>query len=452
MRARVFNLLLLVVVLALPHPLAAEIGAIDVAPAATLLLPYFEVDLTDYPSTVPPGITTLFSLNNASDAPALAHVTFWTDLSVPTLDFNVFLTGWDVVTINLRDVFKNGIVPVTSHINTAISPRGVFSLTTNPVSGVGPGSTSCDGNFPLPPVPPILLQHIRAAHTGKASPLVFSGLCSGIDHDDVDPNGGPIEIARGYITIDVVNFCTLDFPGDVGYWISGGLGTGSNVNQLWGDFFFVNAQQGFAQGENLVHIEADNSLGAANYTFYRRYSGGPDQREGLGSTFAVRYIDGGAFAGGTDIIVWRDSKTIVAPFSCNLTAPSPFPLAHNQIVIFDEAENPEVPEASPFSPAIPGDVLLPFPWETTRTPINGPDLPVANPFGWLYLNLNNNVVGSLVPFEPLMQNWVMVLMEADGQFSIGYDAMPFDNVTDPVLATDIELPVCDGAPDPAACN
>ena len=48
---------------------------------ATLLLPYFEVDLSN-----PSGTTTLFSINNASASAAVAHVTLWTDESIPTLE------------------------------------------------------------------------------------------------------------------------------------------------------------------------------------------------------------------------------------------------------------------------------------------------------------------------------------------------------------------------------
>ena len=425
--------------LALGGQAFAVIGTIDDVPAATLLLPYFEVDLDD-----PTALTTLFSINNASAAPAIAHVTLWTDLSVPTLDFNVFLTGYDVATFNLRDLFTTGSVPQTSHSNTTISPRGVFSLTTNPISGVGPGSTSCTGQLPLPNLPATLLNHIRAAHTGQASPIVFGGACSGVDFGD--------NVARGYITIDNVNFCSLDFPGDPGYFIPGGVGVANNINQLWGDYFYVNSAQNFAQGETMVHLEASNGLGAANYTYYRRYSGGADQREGMGSTFAVRYLNGGAFTGGTDLLVWRDSKRTIAPFSCALIAPTPYPLGQEQIVIFDEQENPEVPETSPFSPAIPGDDLIPFPWEANRAVVGGPDFPVNPDFGWLYLNLNTNVAASQVPFEPITQNWVTAVMDADGRFSVGFDAIQLDNVTDPALATDIILPVCDGAPDPAACT
>jgi hypothetical protein len=431
---------ILALCLAVTAPLEAEIGTVDLVPAASLLLPHFEVELSDDSWN-----TTLFSINNASATPAIAHVTLWTDLSVPTLDFNVYLTGYDVVTFNLRDLFTTGTLPSTSHNSTAISPVGSFSLVTNPLSGVGPGSTSCNEQLPLPPLPAILLDHIRAAHTGQSSPVVFNGLCSGIDHGD--------EVVRGYITIDSVNFCSLAFPDSVGYWLPGGQGVGNNLNVLWGDAFYVDETQGYAQGWPLVHIEADNNLGPANYTFYRRYSGGSDQREGLGNQFATRFLNGGAFDGGTDLIVWRDSKRSIAPFSCALTAPAPFPLSTDQIVIFDEEENPDTPETSPFSPPIPGASLLPFPWESQRVQLDDSDaFPLPVDFGWLYLNLNNAVAGSQVPFEPLMQNYVQTVMSANNRFSVGFDAIQLGNVTDPASAGDVFLPICDGAPDPPACD
>jgi hypothetical protein len=434
MKGRIVWLAIGLAALAAPA-LEAAIGAIDEVPAATLLLPYFEVDLRD-----PYWNTTLFSINNASAAPAIAHVTLWTDLSVPTLDFNVYLTGYDVQTINLRDVFDTGTVPVTSDL----SPVGVFSLDSNPVSGVGPGAPGCDDGLPEGALPAILLDHIRAAHTGQPSPVVFGGLCSGVDYGD--------NVARGYITVDNVNSCSREFPGTAGYFVAGGAGAGANnVNQLWGDYFFVNSTHNFAQGLSLVHLEASNALGAGNYTFYRRYDpAGADQREGLASTFAVRYAAGPPFSD-TDLLVWRDAKRPIAPFLCG-TTPPPFPLSEDQIVIFDEAENPDVPETSPFSPPLPGVSLLPFPWESNRTRVNGTSLPVPYSFGWLYLNLNSTVAGSQVPFEPVTQNWVSVLMEAAGRFSVGYDGMAFDNVTDPAEVGDVLLPICDGDPDPTACG
>src|SRR5258708_1840618 len=74
-------------------------------PAATLLVPYFEVDLND-----PSGRTTLVSVNNAAPRPTLARMVLWTDWGIPTLAFDVYLTGYDVQTFNLRDAF-NGQPP-----------------------------------------------------------------------------------------------------------------------------------------------------------------------------------------------------------------------------------------------------------------------------------------------------------------------------------------------------
>src|SRR5512142_3069281 len=73
---------------------------IGTAPAATLLLPYFQVDL----GTAGTGRTTIFSVTNVSPYSQIAHVTVWTDWSYPVLDFNIFLTGYDVQPINLYDV------------------------------------------------------------------------------------------------------------------------------------------------------------------------------------------------------------------------------------------------------------------------------------------------------------------------------------------------------------
>src|SRR5437764_8802337 len=71
---------------------------IGVAPAATLLLPYFEVDVTNRTQT------TLFTITNVSRYPQIAHVTLWTDFSFPVLDFNIFLTGYDVQRISMQQV------------------------------------------------------------------------------------------------------------------------------------------------------------------------------------------------------------------------------------------------------------------------------------------------------------------------------------------------------------
>src|SRR5687768_1124393 len=80
---------------------------IIVAPAATLLLPIFDVDLKPGRDR---GSDTLFTIMNVSAVPQIAHVTLWTDWAFPVLNFNVFLTGFDVQTISLYDLLVRGVV------------------------------------------------------------------------------------------------------------------------------------------------------------------------------------------------------------------------------------------------------------------------------------------------------------------------------------------------------
>ncbi|HKI85993.1 MAG TPA: hypothetical protein VKA53_04530, partial [Thermoanaerobaculia bacterium] len=121
MTKKVVALLAVAALVALVGPAFSATCTMDQVPAATLLLPYFQVDLSS--ST---GVDTLFSINNASAAPQVVHVTLWTDESIPTIDFDIYLTGYDVQTINLRDIF-NGNLPVTAvadiDANDTISPN-----------------------------------------------------------------------------------------------------------------------------------------------------------------------------------------------------------------------------------------------------------------------------------------------------------------------------------------
>jgi hypothetical protein len=412
-------------------PARAVICTIDDVPAATLLLPYFEVNLDDMW-----GVDTVFSVNNASATAVLAHVVVWSDLSVPVLDFNIYLTGYDVQTVNLRDVL-HGTLPRTASdgqdLTDTISPQGAFSQDIN--------FASCTGLLPAPQLPASFVEHLQLSLTGKASP-VLGGRCAGLSYGD--------NIARGYITIDTVNNCTLRFPGDPGYFAAGGTGDATNQNVLWGDYFYVTDGQNLASGNTLVHIEAApgtgtsafNTYGAntetstpGQYTFYGRYVGwtAADNREPLTTNFAVRYLNGGVFDGGTSLQVWRDSKVNQAPFACPVVAgarPAWYPLGQESIVIFDEEEQPQVPQSFPVSPQPPQEGLVPFPAEAQRTQVGGVTLPVPFNFGWLYLNLNTTVpaAGSNPPEDPTSaQAWVTAEMDAQGRFSVGFPAIQLDS-------------------------
>jgi hypothetical protein len=439
--------LALLAALALAVPASAEICTIDDVPAATLLLPYFEVSL-DAP--VGWGKHTLFSINNASNVAAVAHVTLWTDQSIPTLDFDVYLTGYDVQTINLYDIFAFGNLPRTADDGAdtldTISPQGALSQDINFPGSSGP----CVAAYTNPVLDSTRLVNLRAAHTGKNAPAY--GGCLGANYGD--------NVARGYVTVDSVTQCNLLFPSSATYF-SGGIAATRNI--LWGDYFYVTEMMNLPEGETLVHVEScvgGSTLpqyigyvgnGAGNcpfapgeYTFYGRYAAvaGQDQREPLSTTFATRYINGGLFDGGTDLVVWRDSKTIPTgangPHSC-AGNPSWFPLNQSDVVAFDEQENPT-------DLCFTGDVVSPplggaetcFPLETQRVSLSGGNLIGSDPtpptpFGWMYLNLNTTVAGITYPAaDPaIAQAWVTTLMDAEGRFGVGFDAIQLDSACAP---------------------
>jgi hypothetical protein len=396
-------------------PAAAVIGTVDDVPSATLLVPYFEVDLDNSN-----GITTLFSINNASATAVLAHVTVWSTWSIPVIDFDVYLTGYDVQTVNLRDIFVNGILPNTASAGQdptdTISPQGDVSQDIN--------FASCNGFLPyqVPAVSTNFRTHLQAILTGKKSPV--DGTCAGTNYGD--------NIARGYVTVDTTNACSLLFPSSTGYFVSGGGGIATLQNVLWGDYFYVNPGQNFAQGETSVHVEASATLLATpgEYTFYGRYVGGTaaDNREPLATTFAVRYLSGGGFDGGTDLLVWRDSK--FPPGASCTTGPNFGELFEQQIVVFDEFENPlTVVTGGPSGEPTPGAQCT-FCDEAQRVPVGGDGITTNADFGWLYLNLNHATTLDAVlgpGYINIAQAWVTAVMDAEGRFSVGFDAIQLDN-------------------------
>ena len=385
-----------------PAIVRAEACKLDTPPAATLLLPYFEVDLSRSD-----GITTLFSIGNATSSATLAHVTLWTDLGVPTLNFNVYLTGWDIETLNVRDILA-GILPRTASDGQdptdGISPQGQYSQDIN--------FSSCQGILPLPPIPPTLIEHLRAAHTG-ASSAILNG-CSGRALGD--------NRARGYITVDAVNSCTLLFPSDPGYFGPGGVASSANV--LFGDYFIVDSPQNAARGDELVRIEAFPGRFRPNEsTFYGRFRYGGstnyqavDDREPLATTWATRFLEGGVFDAGVSFVVWRDPGVPTAPFPCNSV---PQLQGLESVIAFDEEENAELP--TPCNIVCP-PVTTPILFPAVSQRVSGLDKISSFAFGWLGVQFGQQSLSA-----PGRQGWMGVELEASGRFSVGLVASPLDS-------------------------
>jgi hypothetical protein len=256
---------------------------ITVSPAATLLLPAFDVNVSGV------GETTLFTITNVSNSPQIAHVTVWTDWAYPVLTFNVFLTGYDVQTISLYDVIGRGVVAPGAARPNATIPANVAD------SGSEPGFNHTNPNIPDRNVLPrgsCLGATFPGTLTPELTAAVRSALTTGLYGVGGMPSGcGTTRVggthfnARGYVTVDVVADCTSTLPTDPAYYSTQILFD----NVLIGDYQQVNFDPtvgNFAAGEPMVHIRAIPEGGLAGsapatnlpYTFYDHYTRKPIAR------------------------------------------------------------------------------------------------------------------------------------------------------------------------------
>jgi hypothetical protein len=418
---------------------------------AALLLPYFEVDLTN-----PTGMDTIFTINNMGSTTfysgtgdpqgptaVLAHVVIWSDLGVPVFNFNVYLTGLDVARVDLRSVLT-GSLPQSASAGQdptdTISPKGPLSQDIN--------FASCNTSIGYTPpinawsqLPPGALtaaqiNNLQTSLTGQPSVNV-SSLCAGLNHSD--------NIARGYVTVDTVNNCTSRFPGDSGYLGASGSGDVTNQTQITGEVFYVDQLHAIARSDNLVHIHASYTdplvTTSGNYTFYGRYDGftAIDNRQPLATNFGARFVNGN-FTGSpmpipsspvwgmppaspppglSSVIVWRDSKVAQTYFSCG-NIPSWYPLGQEALMAFDEQEHVQSLSGTP------------FPAATQIVPLGGSVVPVSFAAGWLFLDLNATVTGQVggQTDTAAAQGWVQVIEQNGSQiFNLIHRAQQMDSAT-----------------------
>jgi hypothetical protein len=431
--------------------------------AATLLLPYFEVDVNQTNRGL--AQTTLFTVTNTSSFPQIAHVTVWTDWSYPVLDFNIFLTGYDVQAINLYDVFVSGVVapPSGTTSSETANPSGAFSELNNS----NPNFSSNIGCGTLPgQLPNGLVADVRTALTTGAYP---TGGCARIGNTHAN--------AIGYLTVDVANNCSTSLPTNTSYY------TGEILydNVLVGDYQQVNPNPttgNYAGGNPMVHIRAIPEGGPAGtpvvvnlpYTFYDRYTPTgaktADRRQPLPGVFAARYIQGGAGGFNTNLKIWREGVT-GATLTCSAYVPNSV-LFINNITRFDEHENPTTSGGGQVcSPCGPGVQTLPETSANSTSASVFPNISTAagDVAGWMYMNLSNNAqaasgtAGAITNFATLSaqragfgqgggttyilpngsttavfpgagvgggratsQNWVISSLFAEGRYSVDFDA------------------------------
>ncbi|MGZ5434046.1 MAG: hypothetical protein ACXWH7_14075, partial [Thermoanaerobaculia bacterium] len=393
---------------------------IALLPAATLLLPYFEVDLED-----PRGETTIFTVTNVSPRDEIARVTLWTDYAFPVITFNLYLTGYDVQSINLYDVIARGFVAPDEGTGTRVTKRGRdsernFALDLGECARL-PGR-----------LPEVFVVRMQSAFLEGTVPDLG-------DLDGCNNVGGEHDNAVGYATIDLVRNCATNNPFAAEYWTEDIAWN----NVLIGDSNQVHSTNDYAQASPLVHIRAVPEGGTAaervglprKYdagfprTFYARFlpqqMAKLDGRQPLPAVFAARWIDGGPSGFQTFLNIWREGTT-TAGRSCSQWDNNV--QEYVEIVSFDEAENAvsDVP-MSCACPPLTDEFMLPA---TSRTPVTDaghfPQHPNGAIAGWMVLNLDPD------PYTAgVTSNWVVSSMRAEGRYSVDIEAGALGNGCSP---------------------
>lgn len=366
-----FSVLIVLALLAVAGTGYAVTCAYDNVPAATLLVPYWKVSLngaTDVP--IPPGgVDTLVSIVNVSTPGVIAHVTVWNKYSKAVIDFNIPLTGKDTVSFSMRDIMNGKLSPNFPQYGIApylTDPCGLLNpglATVKYVPSIGWGSTqfirfshpdAISGTNLGTDVVRSISQYNGVYNTatgtyavadaigGLFRPTVWHSLdqsgdvtawtaSSGtniLDSDNPQCGWAASDSSykadlSGYLTIDVVNYCTNFFPDQPDFYdkdaiaTAGWAGAGFTYtpNCLIGDVFYVDsaANGGNISGDPAVPIEFDIRLpftgGAATpvqKTFFGKFVAsttptqcGTGETTGVGCTIfpQATYAPGFVFAG-----------------------------------------------------------------------------------------------------------------------------------------------------------
>ena len=334
----------------------------DNVPAATLLVPYFRVSrngitttATDIPAVA--GQTdTQIGITNVSNTGIIVHATVWNKYSLPVLDFNIPMTAYDVAFFSMQQILNGqlnvnlGTLEAQVDASAKNDPCGINQLsgTYDPTTGFDPllfirfpNPSSLDASQSISVYAPVAFTGTfrknvwdQLDESGDVTSFTSPGAFT-IDTDNCGTVDGTISgDFSGYVTLDVVNYCTNFFPDSVNFyrndaiatlgWDTGNGGPGS-PNVIMGDVFYIDqkATNGNISGDPAVALEfAPFFDWRFERTFYRRYltaadTGVPvtaaaapyafigDGREPLGQHYAFRYLSDAANGLQSWALVWR---------------------------------------------------------------------------------------------------------------------------------------------------
>ncbi len=429
----------------------------DVVPAATLLVPYASVGLTNIGTGYVPDAnkpTTLFSMTNVSATAQIVHVTVWDALSVPQIDFDVILSGYDTWQINFRDLLAGNFTAFDT-AKTTLWTAPFSSTPLRPFEWGPNGQDARDtGYWPGPNVgatlpapedrtaigslcgissPPYgdltsLSGLIVAKFTGPLEAYAHAG-CGGVDvRGDKSSwlTSLGVDPVFFYVTADVATRCSTQFPDSETYFAPGGVGGYDNV--LIGDIIYFDPVNNYSEMFNAVAIEAiAGATGSDRETFYDLGDG----REPLATAFAFRYADFAPTFSST-AIVWKNKSDFTPGGDVD-------DCVRYLYYAFDDNEH----SMSRTSTTGPSGTLITdidpnqFPFETQKVVINKAQFDVfqldagTNKVGWMALLFPpsyppGNPYYDADPFNYTVQAWVGMTFQYNiggNKFSAGTEAL-----------------------------
>lgn len=376
----------------------ADICSVDPRPAATLLIPYFEVGT----ACTPGEANTRFTVTNIDAAPVLSRVQLWSNTGVPVFAFDIYLNGHDQHSVDLHELLCDGSLPSTG----AGLPPGEGRLALPPQNFPGCNGGDTPGASPVyPALPPEATELFRAALSGQELPSA-AGQCASI--------GNGRGTADGYITIDAVESCGAPNLSQAGF---GDALSARNV--LTGSAMLINDASNSSAGLPVLGLEASPAL-ADSASFYGDVGVNVGiRREPLPNAWSVESGSGGGVIDQSDFIVWRAPPAAGSSFTCG-TMPPGFPLEIDNKSGYGSRGVFHVSDSGKAKPSMR---TMPLLLAAQRVDVLD-EFPAANmASGWTYMNLYRQVGGQRIP----AQAWVARSRGSAGRFEMLTAGTPLDS-------------------------
>jgi hypothetical protein len=394
----------------------ANFCARDVVPANTLLVPYVVVSMTGQQPD-PAGYTTLLSVTNTSSTVAIIHVVVWNAVSDGILDFDEVLSGYDVWTINFKDLLSGHWSAFQTSLSASAPPNvAPIPLSRTPFEW-GPDGRSAFGGVAALPTPdktsalnavafascntkipflndstgsvyaPVVVQRLQeplfarthggCVGTGTLNQPVQRHLADWLSTQ----TNNPIVF---YVTIDNFRVCDLKFPNEAGYFVN----DQAYSNVLIGEVYYLNFTSQYSESFPAVHIESDLDSGAmatATTQFYQEKSYDwantvfPTYLEPLGTAFGFRYFNEAPLVT-SSVLLWKNATEFY-------TDDTVVDCGSYLYYAWDQDEHTMTRGTNcPVSPCAGIDIDgNEFPYEVQAVPLSTDNFDLPDKYGWMLI-------------------------------------------------------------------